>query len=368
MALAILAILLTNRREFQSTSDRASLRNALLALAVGWVGISPRRRRPRSRSSTTSTAITACTLSLTSVWLAVSERMVGIQTVALPPRANRFLAPTLLAIGLTVIALALFLLTRPVVDRRLRSGRAAELRARDIVRRHGSSTLDYFALRSDKRWFFHRDTLVAYAVHGGICLISPDPIGPLNERGQVWAAFRRYADRHGWVTAVMGASEEWLPIYRESGMRHVYLGDEAVVHVRDFSLSGGAMKGLRQAHHRVARKGYTASFHDPARLDRGTVAELARAHGAEPPGRARARLLDDARPHLRPPGHRPVAHRRARARRREPQPSANSSPHLASRASPSTSCVGTRPTIPTDCSTSPCARPSSTCGRTASTE
>lgn len=274
MALAILAILLTNRREFQSTSDRASLRNALLALAVGWVGI--------GLAAVASLEIFyhldrdhSLHLSLTSVWLAVSERMVGIQTVALPPRANRFLAPTLLAIGLTVIALALFLLTRPVVDRRLRSGRAAELRARDIVRRHGSSTLDYFALRSDKRWFFHRDTLVAYAVHGGICLISPDPIGPLNERGQVWAAFRRYADRHGWVTAVMGASEEWLPIYRESGMRHVYLGDEAVVHVRDFSLSGGAMKGLRQAHHRVARKGYTASFHDPARLDRRTVAELA---------------------------------------------------------------------------------------------
>ncbi len=274
LALAILAILLTNRREFQATSDRASLRNALLALAVGWLGI--------ALAAVTSLEIFynldrdhGLHVSFTSAWLAVSERMVGIQTVALPPRANRFLAPTLLAIGLTVIALTLFLLTRPAVDRRLRSGRTAELRARDIVRRHGASTLDYFALRSDKRWFFHRDTLVAYAVHGGICLISPDPIGPLNERGQVWAAFRRYADRHGWVTAVMGASEEWLSIYRQSGMRHVYLGDEAVVHVQNFSLSGGAMKGLRQAHHRVARKGYTASFHDPARLDRGTVTELA---------------------------------------------------------------------------------------------
>ena len=104
-----------------------------------------------------------------------------------------------------------------MVDRRLTRGRAAEFRARDIVRRHGSSTLDYFALRSDKRWFFHRDSLVAYAVYGGVCLISPDPIGPRNEREQVWAAFRRFADSHGWVTAVMGAGEDWLPIYRDSG-------------------------------------------------------------------------------------------------------------------------------------------------------
>ena len=77
----------------------------------------------------------------------------------------------MLVIGLALVAVSLFLVSRPVVDRRLTSGRAAEFRARDIVRRHGASTLDYFALRTDKQWFFHRDSLVAYAVYGGICLI-----------------------------------------------------------------------------------------------------------------------------------------------------------------------------------------------------
>ena len=168
-----------------------------------------------------------------------------------PTWPTAFLAPSLLAIGLTIVALALFLLTRPVVDRRLTSGRTAEFRARDIVRRHGVSTLDYFALRSDKKWFFHRDSLVAYAVYGGVCLISPDPIGPRNEREQTWGAFRRFADSHGWVTAVMGAGEDWLSVYRDSGMHHIYLGDEAVVRVQSFTLSGGSMKGLRQAHNRI---------------------------------------------------------------------------------------------------------------------
>jgi lysylphosphatidylglycerol synthetase-like protein (DUF2156 family) len=201
----------------------------------------------------------------TAMW-AASERMVGIQTIALPRRADRFLAPTLLVLGLSLVAITLFLLSRPVVDRRLTSGRAAEFRARDIVRRHGISTLDYFALRSDKRWFFHRDSLVAYAVYGGVCLISPDPIGPRNEREQVWGAFRRFADDHGWVPAVMGAGEEWLSVYRGSGMHSIYLGDEAVVKVQDFTLAGGDMKGLRQAHNRIKKHGYTASFHDPSRL------------------------------------------------------------------------------------------------------
>ena len=135
--------------------------------------------------------------------------------------------------------------------------------------------MDYFALRSDKQWFFHRDSLVAYAIYSGICLVSPDPIGPLAEQEQVWAAFRRFADNRGWVVTVMGAGEHWLPIYRATGMHDIYIGDEAVVDVQEFSLAGGQMKGLRQAYNRIAKYGYTASFHDPARLDSWTAEQLA---------------------------------------------------------------------------------------------
>ena len=191
-----------------------------------------------------------------------------------PERADRFLTPALLTIGISLVAVTLYLLTRPVVDRRLSSGRAAEFRARDIVRRHGASTLDYFALRSDKKWFFHRDSLVAYAVYGGVCLISPDPIGPRNEREQVWGAFRAFADAHGWTTAVMGAGEDWLPTYRDSGMHNIYLGDEAVVRLQEFSLAGKHMKGLRQAHNRIKKYGYTVSFHDPSHVDPALTEEL----------------------------------------------------------------------------------------------
>ena len=117
--------------------------------------------------------------------------------------------------------------------------------------------MDYFALRDDKQWFFHRDSLVAYAVFGGVCLVSPDPIGPFTERAHVWDAFRRYVDRNGWGLGVMAAGEAWLPTYQASGMRFLYIGDEAVVDPRQFSLEGGKMKGLRQAVNRVARYGYT---------------------------------------------------------------------------------------------------------------
>jgi len=273
IALAVLVFLLVNRKEFQAASDATSLRSALVTMAVVAAGV----------AVITTVSIQLFThvghrhhhtLSWGSTFWAVSERFVGITTIDLPARADRFLTPVLLTIGLCLVAVTLYLLTRPVVDRRLGSGRAAEFRARDIVRRHGASTLDYFALRSDKRWFFHRDSLVAYAVYGGVCLISPDPIGPRNEREQVWGAFRAFADSHGWTTAVMGAGEEWLATYRDSGMHNIYLGDEAVVPLQEFSLAGKHMKGLRQAHNRIKKYGYTVTFHDPSKIDPKLTEEL----------------------------------------------------------------------------------------------
>ena len=162
-------------------------------------------------------------------------------------------------------------------------------------------TLDYFALRSDKQAFLERDGLVAYAIYGGICLVSPDPICAPEERDELWSAFRRYADDHGWSVAVLGAGEEWLGAYRRSGMHERYIGDEGVVDVRTFSLEGGSRKGLRQAVNRIAKYGYDDLFPRPGPHGPGPRRSGTGDHGEKPPGRGGTRVLDDPRAHLRPP-------------------------------------------------------------------
>ncbi len=271
IGLAVEGVLVSNRRHFQSASDRQSLRSALAILAGGVLA---------------TTAIAAIALEavlalrhghVLPIWSAIvatSERLVGLQSVAVPRQIDHFLTPALFATGLTIAGVALFLGTRPVIIRGRDLARSAEDRARDVVRRHGAGTLDYFALREEKQYFFDRDSLVAYAVLGGVCLVSPDPIGPVAEREHVWQAFQRFADSNGWPVAVMAAGEEWLPIYRGTGMHDFYLGDEAIVDTTTFTLAGGANKGLRQAHSRIAHHGYTISFKDPAHLDASTIHEL----------------------------------------------------------------------------------------------
>jgi lysyl-tRNA synthetase, class II len=147
-------------------------------------------------------------------------------------------------------------------------------RARHVVQRWGGDTLAYFALRDDKDWFFSGASVVAHSVRGDVCLVSPDPVGPPDEREAVWSDFREYAERNGWTVLVIGASETWLPVYESNGMRGVYLGDEAVLDCSTFTLQGGSMKSLRQAFNRVGRAGVTYSFHSPADLTPELRAEL----------------------------------------------------------------------------------------------
>jgi lysylphosphatidylglycerol synthetase-like protein (DUF2156 family)/UDP-2,3-diacylglucosamine pyrophosphatase LpxH len=129
-------------------------------------------------------------------------------------------------------------------------------RARAIFDRYGGDTLDYFALRDDKSWLFSGNTLVAYSVINRVMLVSPDPIGPVDERLDAWSDAMDLADTNGWYICVLGASAPWLPIYRAAGLTGVYMGDEAIVDCQTFSLKGRSMKSLRGAYNRMSKAGY----------------------------------------------------------------------------------------------------------------
>lgn len=146
--------------------------------------------------------------------------------------------------------------------------------ARHIVSKHGSDALSFFSLRYDKLHFFHGETVIAYAFIRNVCIVSPDPIGPPNERHQAWGAFRSHAELQGWPVGVLGASDDWLPIYRQSGMSSVYLGDDAVVHCPTFELAGRRFKSLRQAVNRAAKRGHTVKIYDPRTVSYALREEL----------------------------------------------------------------------------------------------
>ena len=279
VALAVAAFLWLRRASFRASSDVPPVRGALLrllGLAVAAVGAGTLALEGTSWVTTTVHHREAARIGWVQALQATTERMVGIYHVALPDRLDDFFSPAMFSVSAGLVLVAAGMAFRPVVARWPRHATTGGLeRAHEVVRRYGGGTLDYFTLRTDKQFFFWGGTVVAYAVYSGVCLVSPDPVGPPAEREGAWRGFREFADSRGWSLALIGASEDWLPIYRSTGMHDLYVGDEAVVRTEHFSLKGGKFKGLRQAVKRVARNGYTISFHDPAHIDPALAEELA---------------------------------------------------------------------------------------------
>ncbi|MEZ5410436.1 MAG: phosphatidylglycerol lysyltransferase domain-containing protein [Acidimicrobiales bacterium] len=261
-ALGVGVLLAGWRRSFQVAGDRVAGRRALAVLSA-------------LAGATVASALAVAAVGHVGVGALVTDfaqRALGLGRAPLT-RRWRPVSAAVSGMGLATVAYAGWLALRPA-----RPGPgpdpAAVERVWQLVRRHGRGTLDWFALRDDKTWFVTGETVVAYRVSCGVALVSPDPVGPPDERARAWAAFRRFAADRGWAVAVLGAGEEWLATYHESGMRSIYAGDEAVVDVTRFSLDGPRNKHLRQIVSRMDRAGFQVSVHRSGDLDAETADEL----------------------------------------------------------------------------------------------
>src|SRR6202050_2608307 len=165
------------------------------------------------------------------------------------------------ALGLFTLVVTLYLLLRSAQPR-ARLGLADRERITELLDRHGDrDSLGYFALRDDKSviWSPSGKAGVCYRVVSGVVLASGDPLGDPEAWPGAIAEFLADAARHAWRPAVMGCSELGAEVWcREGDLSALELGDEAIVNVADFSLSGRSMRNVRQMVNRVTKSGYKA--------------------------------------------------------------------------------------------------------------
>ena len=165
------------------------------------------------------------------------------------------------ALGLFTLIVTAYLFLRPA-EPRARLGGADAARVRELLCKHGDrDSLGYFALRDDKSviWSPTGKACICYRVVSGVMLASGDPIGDPEAWPGVIGPFLDEAARHAWAPAVMGCSELGAEVWcREGNLTALELGDEAIVNVADFSLSGRSMRNVRQMVNRVAKNGYVA--------------------------------------------------------------------------------------------------------------
>lgn len=166
-----------------------------------------------------------------------------------------FYPAALLALGIAGLALFAILVFRAVAMKSAPSEGDRE-KASSLVHRYGSGTLDYFALRSDKSYFFSADgeAMLAYTYISGFALVSGDPIGKTGSTGRVIDQFINFCRERNWKIAFLAVREADMDLYSRRGFRSVYIGDEAIIPCDRFTLSGSTMKSVRSAVKRVERQ------------------------------------------------------------------------------------------------------------------
>ncbi|AKA05237.1 membrane protein [Streptomyces noursei ZPM] len=187
------------------------------------------------------------------------------------------------ALGLLTVATTAYLALRPEHPAS-RLTDEDEQRLRELLDRHGSrDSLGYFALRRDKGAVFSPSgkAAVCYRVISGVMLASGDPIGDVEAWPGAIERFMEEARAHSWTPAVTGCSETGGQVWtRETGMDALELGDEAIVDVADFTLSGRAMRNVRQMVKRIERNGYTTRVRRVRDLEPEELARVQKAADA----------------------------------------------------------------------------------------
>ena len=271
LSLALCVLLVASRRNFTAKPDPRSTPRVLAVVVLGtvfatvlgwlWLAIDADGQAP---GTSTPDRFTQAFLGL----VGISGPVEFVDS-----RDGDRAAIALVVLGAAVLLVA-FLVALAPADGPHGLDPDEEARLRTMLDRWGGiDSLSYFSLRDDRSVLFSSTgkAAVTYRVVGPLSHAAGDPRGDPQAWAGAIAGWHAEAKSFGWVPAVLAASERGAEAFHRVGMDALELGDEAILHVCDFSLEGRSMRGVRQAVSRCERAGLTVSCHRVADLDDETL-------------------------------------------------------------------------------------------------
>ncbi len=173
------------------------------------------------------------------------------------PRAMRagLLAAALLTFFMVYLAL------QPARARKQSPDAASLAKAAEIVKAQSNPEAN-LALSGDKSFFFseNQDAFIMFAVQGKSWVAFGDPVGPeASVRDLAWAFYD--AAYHANARPVFyEVSDRYLSLWVEMGLTLHKIGEEAVVKLQEFSLSGKKFKNMRAVRNQAIRSGLSVQI------------------------------------------------------------------------------------------------------------
>jgi phosphatidylglycerol lysyltransferase len=180
-------------------------------------------------------------------------------------RWGQFFENSIYLVGAVTLTYAFFMLLRPVLLRGQPATHAERQRAAEIIECYGQSSLARFTLFEDKAYYFSPSgqTAIAYVPKGRGAIALGDPIGPPTDLKEAIWGFREFCDRNDWHPGFYQVLPDHLKVYRSLGFNTLKIGEEGVVDLTTFTMSGKAKQDLRTSLNKFKRLGYSLQHLEP---------------------------------------------------------------------------------------------------------
>ena len=145
------------------------------------------------------------------------------------------------------------------------------------IAHYAENPLTAYALCADKAYFSSANGHggVAFRVCAGVALAAGEPVGPPEERLMLTAEYAEFCRTHGWIPAFYQVLDSGVDTYRAAGLQALKIGEEAMIDLPSFTLSGKRIANVRHCVTHVERAGLRAEFYPHGVEDEATLSGLA---------------------------------------------------------------------------------------------
>lgn len=188
-----------------------------------------------------------------------------LQNITPPTIQAELLINSLNLIGVLIFILIGTSLFKPVRFA-LASNSNDRARVKKILAKSSISSEDYFKLwPNDKHYYFSPSysSFISYKTAGHTAIILGDPSGKKSEFKQLVDEFFHFVSSNGWRVAVINATTLSEAIYKNIGLNKLFVGNEAIVDISDFTTYTLRSKHFRYAYNRAKKDSLTTEYwHD----------------------------------------------------------------------------------------------------------
>ncbi|MBW4716840.1 bifunctional lysylphosphatidylglycerol flippase/synthetase MprF [Saccharothrix obliqua] len=138
----------------------------------------------------------------------------------------------------------------------------AAARARELMVRHGGTSLSYMTTWRGNRYWFTPDgqAVVAYRVVATIALTVGDPIGPPEACREAVRGFASFCAHEGWTPCLYSISEELRDEVAPLGWHAVQVAEDTVIPLAELQFTGKKWQDVRTALNKAGKQGVTAEW------------------------------------------------------------------------------------------------------------